>query len=129
MEGSYKMKYLFLDASDAVETFAQIGSENDYVTKIFHTNRDFTAKITIICDEMLLQKNYKITDIDTFVLGTGPGSLTGLRVAAAFMRTMATLQKSTLFGINQFLWASNSIKQSGINGSQKQEFQVDIELL
>lgn len=109
------MKYLFIDASNMNDTVAQIGNEKDFVNKVFKTNRDFAAKITSICDEMLKIKNYKISDIDTFVLGTGPGSLTGLRVAAAFMRAMSMLKHCKLLGVNQFIWASNTLKQEGIN--------------
>ena len=111
------MKYLFIDASNMNDTIAQIGDEKDFINKIFKTNRDFAAKITTICDEMLSAKGYKISDIDTFVLGTGPGSLTGLRVAAAFMRAMAMIKNCKLLSINQFLWASNTLKQEGLTGN------------
>lgn len=113
------MRYLFIDASNMNDTFAQIGDDSNFVSRVFKTNRDFAAKITVICDEMLQLKSYKLSDIDTFVLGTGPGSLTGLRVAAAFMRAMAMLKNCDLIGIDQFVWASNTLKLNGITGKAK----------
>ena len=109
------MKYLFIDASENL-THIQSGTEKDFVAKTIDTNRDFAAKITEICDNMLQQQGWEQKDLTHLVVCTGPGSLTGLRVACGFMRTMAMVLDKPLIGIDLFKWAARTAISEGING-------------
>lgn len=48
---------------------------------------------------LLQQANYQLNDIDLFVVTSGPGSFTGLRVGLNFMKTLAHLQRKPLVGV------------------------------
>ncbi|MDD2624202.1 MAG: hypothetical protein PHQ02_05220 [Candidatus Riflebacteria bacterium] len=113
------MKYLFIDASESKMTYAQIGDDSSFQTRIFETDRDFASKITAICDEMLEVGGFTAHEADVFVVGTGPGSLTGIRVAASFFRTLAMVKSCELEGVNLFVWALKTLAQAGVTGQIK----------
>lgn len=109
------MKYLFLDASEN-STFAQTGDDKGFRQKTFATDRNFAARITCICDEMLLDAGSTFKDLDILAVCTGPGSLTGLRVAGAFLRASAMLADKPLIGINLFEWSLKTLANHGKTG-------------
>lgn len=109
------MKYLFIDASENL-THIQTGTENDFKAKTIDTNRDFAAKITEICDLVLAEEGWKQSDLTHLVVCTGPGSLTGLRVADGFLRTMAMLLNIPLIGIDLFAWSRQTVADLGVLG-------------
>lgn len=119
MERSKKMKYLFIDASESKTTYAQIGDDSSFQTQIFETDRDFASKITAICDEMFELAGFTPEQADVMAFGTGPGSLTGIRVAGSFFRTLAMIKSCELVGVNSFVWALKSLSEAGINGKVK----------
>ena len=110
------MNYLFIDGSDN-DTFAQVGTQNKRITKTWNTKRNLGAKIPALCQEILSEAELDKKDIDVFVVGTGPGSLTGLRVVAGFLRTCAFLAKKPVIGIDLFSWAIQSLQDTGKTGA------------
>lgn len=112
------MKYLFIDASENL-THIQTGTENDFNAKTIDTNRNFAAKITEICDSMLTEAGWTKNDLTHLVVCTGPGSLTGLRVADGFLRTMAMLLDVPLIGIDLFNWSIQTLADTGFNGEAR----------
>lgn len=109
------MKYLFLDASENY-TIAQTGSLGGYLCKTFATDRNLAARITNICDEMLAEAGFSHDQANLLAVCTGPGSLTGLRVAAAFLRTLALLLEKPLIGIDLFAWSLQTLADRGYTG-------------
>ena len=106
------MKYLFIDASENI-THVQTGTENEFSAKNIDTNRDFAAKITEICDNMLKEVGWEKTDLTHLVVCTGPGSLTGLRVADGFLRTLSMVLNIPLIGIDLFKWSVQTLADKG----------------
>ena len=112
------MKYLFIDASENL-THVQTGTERDFNAKTIDTNRDFAAKITEICDNMLKEAGWQKEDLTHLVVCTGPGSLTGLRVADGFLRTLAMLLNIPLIGIDLFKWSVKTLSDKGFEGEAR----------
>ena len=112
------MKYLFIDASENI-THIQTGTENSFSAKSIDTNRDFAAKITDICDKMLEEASWKKEDLTLMVVCTGPGSLTGLRVADGFLRALAMLLNIPLIGIDLFKWSLQTLSDKGFEGEAR----------
>lgn len=110
------MNYLFIDASEN-STTAQIGLSHNHVCKSFATDRNLAALITDICDQMLAIAGLDFKQLDLLAVCTGPGSLTGLRVAAGFMRTLAMLGQKPLAGIDIFTWSLQTLKDQGCGGN------------
>ncbi len=112
------MKYLFLDASENI-THIQTGTEESFTAKSIDTNRDFAAKITDICDKVLAEASWKKEDLTHLVVCTGPGSLTGLRVADGFLRALAMLLDKPLIGIDLFEWSLQTLTDKGFEGEAR----------
>ena len=112
------MKYLFIDASENI-THVQTGTEKEFSAKNIDTNRDFAAKITEICDNMLKEAGWGKTDLTHLVVCTGPGSLTGLRVADGFLRTLSMVLNIPLIGIDLFKWSMQTLADKGYNGEAR----------
>ncbi len=112
------MKYLFIDASENL-THVQTGTEKDFNAKTIDTNRDFAAKITEICDNMLKEACWEKEDLSHLVVCTGPGSLTGLRVADGFLRTLAMVLNIPLIGIDLFKWSVQTLSDNGFEGEAR----------
>ena len=112
------MKYLFIDASENI-THVQTGTEKEFSAKNIDTNRDFAAKITEICDNMLKEAGWEKTDLTHLVVCTGPGSLTGLRVADGFLRTLSMVLNIPLIGIDLFKWSMQTLADKGYNGEAR----------
>ena len=112
------MKYLFIDASENI-THVQTGTENEFSAKNIDTNRDFAAKITEICDNMLKEAGWEKIDLTHLVVCTGPGSLTGLRVADGFLRTLSMVLNIPLIGIDLFKWSVQTLADKGYNGEAR----------
>ncbi len=109
------MKYLFIDASENL-THIQTGTENGFNAETIDTNRDFAAKITEICDNMLKNAGWEQKDLTHLIVCTGPGSLTGLRVADGFLRTLAMLLDIPLIGIDLFKWSIQTLSDRNFEG-------------
>ena len=112
------MKYIFIDASENL-THVQTGTEKDFSAKTIDTNRDFAAKITEICDNMLKERDWEKTDLTHLVVCTGPGSLTGLRVADGFLRTLAMVLNIPLIGIDLFKWSVQTLSEKAFEGEAR----------
>lgn len=110
-----KMKYLFIDGSEN-STFLQAGKTGKFVHSTVDTKRNLCAKITELTDDILKKAGLKPDELELFALCLGPGSLTGLRVAAGFLRTLAFVNKKPLLGIDLFSWSLETLKNSGVEG-------------
>lgn len=109
------MNYLFIDGSE-INSYVQAGNDSGFIFQEFKTHRNLAAKITEISDETILKAGFSKTQVDSYVVCTGPGSLTGLRVAGSFLRTSAFINNKPLIGIDLFSWSAATIKASGRTG-------------
>ena len=107
------MNYLFLDASDT-KTFGQVSANNSLSNITQDTSRTLGAKISIFCDELLTKANLQKQDIKLYAVCTGPGSLTGLRIAGSFLRSCAYLSNKPIIGIDLFSWAIQTLKEQNV---------------
>ncbi len=109
------MRYLLLDASENATT-SQYGDDTGFFSRRFDTDRNLGACISKICDEMLAQAGSSFADLDRLAICTGPGSLTGLRIAAAFFRTLALIGDKPVCGIDIFSWSLKTLQMQGNRG-------------
>lgn len=109
------MRYLFLDASENATT-SQYGDESGFFSRRFDTDRNLGACVSKICDQMLAQAGRSFADLDLLAVCTGPGSLTGLRIAAAFFRTLALIGEKPISGIDIFSWSLKTMQMQGSSG-------------
>jgi tRNA threonylcarbamoyladenosine biosynthesis protein TsaB len=78
-------KLLLIETSSAVGTVALAVGDRVAETRI-ETPREQTERILASIDELLEEAALDLRDLDALVFGRGPGSFTGLRVAAAVVQ-------------------------------------------
>ncbi|OFW33721.1 MAG: tRNA (adenosine(37)-N6)-threonylcarbamoyltransferase complex dimerization subunit type 1 TsaB [Candidatus Aquicultor primus] len=93
------MLILSLDTSSPVLTVALhngdtiVGEETNWMP------RGHMAKLIPFVDELLVAKGFKIDDVTHIVVGSGPGSYTGLRIGMVIARTFAQLLEVPINGV------------------------------
>ncbi|MBF0500591.1 MAG: hypothetical protein HQM09_10705 [Candidatus Riflebacteria bacterium] len=117
------LPYIFLDASRP-RIVGQVGfaaSDPNSGSPTFRafsweSRQDFAARLTVFLDEMLVATNLTFEHIERIGVGIGPGSLTGVRTAVAFLRTLSQVSGKPLSGISLFDWAIATLAASGERG-------------
>ncbi len=105
------MNYLYIDAS-TLETCALLSFNGKLYNYTKDTNRNLGAEITSLCDTLINKSQASLDELDALAVGTGPGSLTGLRIAGSFLRTVSNVKKIPLVGVNLFEWAIESANEN-----------------
>jgi tRNA threonylcarbamoyl adenosine modification protein YeaZ len=108
------MKYLFIDGSENAARMQAGDTGMTFVSATVDTNRNLGAKITELSDNILKEARIDKNELDMLAVCTGPGSLTGLRVAGSFLRTLALIKQIPLVGIDLFTWSAATLKSQGI---------------
>jgi tRNA threonylcarbamoyladenosine biosynthesis protein TsaB len=82
------LKLLAIETSSSTGSIA-LGVGADIVEQSIATPREQTPRILAIIDELLAGAGLGLKDLDALVFGRGPGSFTGLRVAAAVVQGLS----------------------------------------
>jgi tRNA threonylcarbamoyladenosine biosynthesis protein TsaB len=111
------MKLLSIETSTAEGTLA-IGV-GDSVTELeIESPREQTTQILPIVDALLRKASVELGELDGIVFGRGPGSFTGLRVAAAVAQGLARptgrplLPVSSLAGLAHRAWVAHRVERA-----------------
>jgi tRNA threonylcarbamoyl adenosine modification protein YeaZ len=82
------MKILALDTSTEAICVAYTDGQNIYSTNYFGVEKH-AVKLAPLVNDFLKLCNVKVSDIDVFGCGIGPGSLASLRIGLAFVQAIA----------------------------------------
>ncbi|OIP29619.1 tRNA (adenosine(37)-N6)-threonylcarbamoyltransferase complex dimerization subunit type 1 TsaB [bacterium CG2_30_54_10] len=77
---------------------------------------NLTCRLHEMTREMIAAAGTELRYIDRLAVCTGPGSLTGLRVALSFFRAVALADNIPLIGIDLFTWSAQTLTQQGVSG-------------
>lgn len=94
------MKILSIDTSTMISSCTVM--EDGVVLGDYNVNQQLTHSETLVpmIDDLLEKLNIKISDIDLFVVGKGPGSFTGLRIGMTVAKTFAQIFDKKIVGIS-----------------------------
>ena len=111
------MKLLAIETSSDVGTVALLAEETVEQQRIA-TPREQTERILPMIGELLATAGLPLEDLDGIAFGRGPGSFTGLRVAAAVAQglglavNLPLLPVSSLAAMAQGLWRTEGQERS-----------------
>lgn len=83
------MRVLVIETSAAEGSLALTGPGDELLERIIPTPRAQTELILPLVAELLAESGQSLRDLDALAFGRGPGSFTGLRVAAAVTQGLA----------------------------------------
>lgn len=108
------MKCLILDSSTK-NLYVCLIVENDIIYEKYLEGRNDHAKNIVFCiDEALKSANIATEDLDKIVVGNGPGSYTGVRMAVSVAKMMAVFK-----GVELNTISTLSLMSSGYKGIVK----------
>lgn len=95
---------LALDASSSACSAAllrrQIGEDDQLISRFEFTPREHTRRLLPMVDEVLAEAGIVPAELDAVAYGHGPGSFTGLRIAAGVAQGLAFGLERPLIGIS-----------------------------
>jgi N6-L-threonylcarbamoyladenine synthase/tRNA threonylcarbamoyladenosine biosynthesis protein TsaB len=94
------MKILALETSTQRGGAALIINGSVIATRTSDRQRSHSELLHVFVNECLKARALKISDIDAFAVGQGPGSFTGIRVAANTGKTYASATDKNLVSVN-----------------------------
>lgn len=110
-------KLLALETSSATGSIA-LGVGGHVLERTIAAAREQTARIVPEVEALLAEASLSLGELDAIVFGRGPGSFTGLRIAAAVAQGFALASDrplvavSSLAGLAQRAWREHGIEQA-----------------
>ncbi len=95
------MNIIFIDSSSDIMKLAYYNTETDDFNEIINNKIDRTKDYLVnTLKQLLYTSNIELSDINTFVCITGPGSFTGIRMSLAFIEGLISGLKLINISIN-----------------------------
>jgi tRNA threonylcarbamoyladenosine biosynthesis protein TsaB len=101
------MMTLYIDISTEVMYLALALETKIIDTEIRIANRDHAAYVVDRIDHLLSRNNVNMNQIKAIVVGQGPGSYTGIRVAVTVAKTLAYAKNIPLFKVSSLIFMTS----------------------
>ena len=105
------MYTLLLDSATKVLYVALVKDENVIYEKYLEGKNDHAKAIVCLVDEALKSASIETFNLDRIVVGVGPGSYTGVRMAVSVAKMMSVFANVKLYSISTL-----ELMASGYNG-------------
>lgn len=105
------MKLLGIELSSAVGSVA-LTIKGETFERTITTPREQHGKTLMFVDELLKDASLRLEELDGVAFGRGPGSFTGLRIAAAHAQGLSRLGKLPIFPVSSMLVYAQGAYQS-----------------
>lgn len=103
------MKILAFDSSNEPLSVAVVDQEKILTEQTLNIKRNHSIQLMPAIEEALRQAQITLADIDRIAVASGPGSYTGLRIAATVAKSLAWAQDIELVGVSSLkVLAANS---------------------
>ncbi|WP_099202971.1 tRNA (adenosine(37)-N6)-threonylcarbamoyltransferase complex dimerization subunit type 1 TsaB [Miniphocaeibacter massiliensis] len=103
------MKILSIDTSTMISSCSVM--EDGIIVGDYNVNQKLTHSETLVpmVNDLLEKLNIKLSEIDLYVVGKGPGSFTGLRIGMTVAKTFAQINEKPIIGISTLEAISSQI--------------------
>ena len=104
------MYSLILDSSTKVLYVSLVNDDKIVYEKYIEGKNDHAKNIVFIVDEALKKANIEAFNLDKVIVGYGPGSYTGVRMAVTVAKMIAVFAKVKLYTISSLLLMASGEK-------------------
>ncbi|MBF0331349.1 MAG: tRNA (adenosine(37)-N6)-threonylcarbamoyltransferase complex dimerization subunit type 1 TsaB [Candidatus Omnitrophica bacterium] len=94
------MKILAVDTSTKHMSLAINNGDVTLVSRNSRPRKDLSLSITFDIERILQRANVRLTDLEGFVVGLGPGSFTGLRVGLSMLKAFVMVTGKPVVGVS-----------------------------
>jgi tRNA threonylcarbamoyladenosine biosynthesis protein TsaB len=94
------MKILAVDTSTRHLSLAVSDGDKTIASRNVRPRKDLSMTITFDIERVLAKANVRLTDLDGFVVGLGPGSFTSLRVGLSMLKAFVMVTGKPVVGIS-----------------------------
>lgn len=101
------MKSLIVDSSTKILYVALVEDNVILYENYLKGENNHSENIVYCIDEALKQNNFSVDDLDRIIVGYGPGSYTGVRMAVAVCKMLAVFKQKPLYKISTLLLMSS----------------------
>lgn len=103
------MKILGVDTSNKIASVAIFENENKLGEKFSDDQKTHSEKVLPLVDSLLKEQNINIKSVDEFVVCTGPGSFTGIRIGVSLVKGMAEGLGKPVVGVTALQGLLNAV--------------------
>ena len=101
------MKSLIVDSSTKILYVALVEDNVILYENYLKGENNHSENIVYCIDEALKQNNFSVDNLDRIIVGYGPGSYTGVRMAVAVCKMLAVFKQKPLYKISTLLLMSS----------------------
>ena len=94
------MKILGIDTSSPTGSVALVDNDDVISESLLNSSKNYSDKLLIEVDAILNSSKTKLNQIDGFVITTGPGSFTGLRVGMSLLKGLILATQKPFASVN-----------------------------
>ena len=94
------MRILGIDTSSPTGSVALVDNDDVISESLLNSSKNYSDKLLIEVDAVLNSSKTKLNQIDGFVITTGPGSFTGLRVGMSLLKGLILATQKPFASVN-----------------------------
>ena len=108
------MKILAVDTSTRHLSLAVSDGDKTIASRNVRPRKDLSMTITFDIERVLAKANVRLTDLDGFVIGLGPGSFTSLRVGLSMLKAFVMVTGKPVVGISSLDAIAMNVRTSRV---------------
>jgi tRNA threonylcarbamoyladenosine biosynthesis protein TsaB len=109
------MKILAVDTSTKHLSLAVSDGDQILASRNTRPRKDLSMTITFDIERVLAKANLRLTDLEGFVVGLGPGSFTGLRVGLSMLKAFVMVTGKPVVGISSLDAIAMNVRTSRLH--------------
>lgn len=108
------MKILAVDTSTKHLSLAVSDGDRTIASRNVRPRKDLSMTITFDIERVLAKANLRLTDLDGFVVGLGPGSFTSLRVGLSMLKAFVLVTGKPVVGVSSLDAIAMNVRTSRV---------------
>ena len=100
---------LYMDVSTDIMYLALVKDQQLIDVSVRHANKDHAKYLVDLIDQLLKKNDVTLEDIQAIVVGEGPGSYTGIRIAVTVGKTLSYAKNIPLYAVSSLIFMSSGL--------------------